>query len=311
MPDITIEDRVDQLVTSPAGCALLLNVEDHRLSTADLRRPEIALFLAHYAATVMTPWDADHDWIISTALSHGPRLRDLAFEMVTHEDMAWWWEPLRRDAQLWTAQPNMEPFPSSDHFPTPTHPPDKGERYAQHPERYVYTSTERDGLSSLIAALAWPMNDWEVKLPAARKRVGVQFDARIVEIGSAHDWHELVRRYPADGAHATHPDFPYTSWGVSNGMVPDWSAIARDWDGVHISLWASVVAEQIRVESDIGWTELWGATGEHTLWLNWAFSNMTDLPNLDMQPDTSLNPHPSTLSRRSPSETWSGHIIGS
>lgn len=301
MPDSTIEQRieqrVDQLVTSPAGCALLLIAEENNLAPADLIRPEVALWITGDALETIVPWTGDHDWVVSTALSHGPRLRRLAHEIVSSSGTSWWWEPLRRDAQLWTTQANYEPFPSPDAFPTPRIPPSENERYTQHSDHYIYTSTSRAGLSSLIAAMGTSVNDWHIDLPAACKRVEVREDARVIEIDSARDWHELVRHYFADGSHHAHPDFTDTPWGVSDGMVPDWSAIARVWDGVHISLWASVTAEQVRIASDIGWTERWGTNGEHTLWLNWAFCEVTDLPDIESLTYPGGIVMPQTLSR--------------
>lgn len=191
--------------------------------------------------------------------------------------IAWWWEPLRRDAQLWTTQANHEAFPEVGRFPTPTAPPNRSERYAQHPDHAVYTSTAHDDVSALLVAGLTNLGDWIVDPPIESKRVQIRADARVVEIHDVTDWHELVRRYPVDGFHGTHrwdgmpPDKPR---GQGGGIVPDWSAIARDWDGVHTSLWGMLLIEQVHVTSDNGWIEHWGQSGERTLWLRDVFTNI-------------------------------------
>ena len=278
MPDITIGERVNVFVTSPAGCALLLIVEERRLLPTDLVQPETAFLTAGAAIEAFSPWiGKDNAWRKAETLRHGPRLRPLAHAILDQAGIAWWWEPLRRDAQLWTTQANHEPFPEAGRFPTPRDPPNGNERYAQHPDRAVYTSTAHGELSALLVAGLTNLGDWYVDPPIERKRVRIRASARIVEVHDVTDWHVLVRRYPADGFHGTHwwdgmpPDTP---WGQGGGIVPDWSAIARDWDGVHTSLWGMLLIEQVRVTSDIGWTEHWGQSGQRPLWLRDVFANI-------------------------------------
>lgn len=291
MPDITIEqridDRVDQLVTSPAGCAFLLIAEGDSLQPPDVADPVTAFLVAGAAVEAISPWNAyGNGWLKAEALRHGSRLRPLAHAILGQPDVAWWWERLRRDAQLWTTQANHEPFPLSGYFPTPTAPPNRNERYAQHPDHAVYTSTAYDDLSALLVAGLTNLGDWIVEPPIERKRVHVLPDAWVVEIHNADDWHDFVRRYPAHGFHGTHwwdgmpPDTP---WGQGGGIVLDWSAIARDWDGVHISLLGMLLIEQVRVVSDAGWPEHWGQSGERTLWLREVFTDIEAIePMMEM-----------------------------
>jgi hypothetical protein len=154
MPDITIGERVDQFVTSPAGCALLLIVEERHLLPTDLAQPETAFLAAGAAIEALSPWIGNAPaWLKAEALRHGPRLRPLARAILDQAGIAWWWESLRHDAQLWTTQANHEPFPEAGRFPTPLDPPNGNERYAQHPDRAVYTSTAHGEHAATIALL--------------------------------------------------------------------------------------------------------------------------------------------------------------
>ncbi|HEV2066618.1 MAG TPA: hypothetical protein VGR08_07270, partial [Thermomicrobiales bacterium] len=259
----------------PAGCALLLIAEEQRLQPPDLASPETAFLLTGAAIETISPWHSyGNSWLKSEALRHGPRLRPLATAILEHPAINWWWDGLDRNAQLSTTQANGEPFPAPDSFPTPHAPPDQFERYAQHPARAVYTSTAYDGQSALLVAGLTNLGDWLVEPPIERKRVRIHRDARVMEIHDADSWHRFVLRYPADGFHGMMPDVPDTPWGRGGGIVPDWAAAARKWDGVHVSLWGMLMIEQVRVTSDAGWTEHWGQFGECTLWLRDVFTDV-------------------------------------
>lgn len=278
MSQPTIDDRVEQLISCPAGCVLLLIAEENHLQSPDLAQAETAFLVTGAAIEAISPWNPyGNAWLKSEALRHGRRLRPLATAILEHPAIGWWWDPLDRDAQLWTTQANGEPFPAPDTFPTPHAPPDRFERYAQHPARAVYTSTAYDDQSALLVAGLTGLGDWIVESPIERKRVRIHPDARVVEIHDADFWHRFVLRYPADGRHGTMPDVPDMPWGQGGGIVPDWAAVAQDLDGVHVSLWGMLMIEQVRVTSDAGWTEHWGQSGESTLWLRAVFMDVEDL----------------------------------
>ena len=281
MPQPTIDERVEQLITCPAGCAMLLIAEEQRLQPPELANPETAFLVTGAAIEAISPWHAEGNaWLKSEALRHGRRLRPLAAAILEYPAISWWWDALDRDAQLWTTQANGEPFPAPGRFPTPHAPPDRSGRYAQHPVRAVYTSTRYDDQSALLVAGHTNLGDWNLQPPIERKRVRIHPDARVVELHDAVSWHRFVLGYPADGFHGTHgwpgmrDDLP---WGQGGGIVPDWAAVADEWDGVHVSLWGMLMIEQVRVTSDAGWTEHWGQSGERTLWLRDVLMDVEDI----------------------------------
>lgn len=281
MPEIPIDERVEQLISCPAGCAFLLIAEEHYSRISDLAEPEPAFLATGAAIEAISPWRAEGNaWLKAEALRHGPRLRPLAAAILDQPGIAWWWAPLDRDAQLWTTQASHEPFPPAGAFPTPTAPPNRSERYAQIPDRAIYTSTAYDDLSALLVAGLTNLGDWIVKPPIERKRIRVRADARVVEIHDAQSWHSFVHRYPTFGAHKTHwwEGMPHdTPWGQGGGFVPDWAAVARKWEGVHVSLWGMLMIEQVRVGEGNDWTEHWGQSGECTLWMRDVFADIEDI----------------------------------
>lgn len=61
-------------------------------------------------------------------------------------------------------------------------------------------------------------------------------DARIAEIRTPEDWAELCRRYPLDvTAQRRHVWFE-TTGRKGRWVIPDWSRVAEEFDGVHVGL---------------------------------------------------------------------------
>ena len=73
-------------------------------------------------------------------------------------------------------------------------------------------------------------------------------------------------------------------------LTPNWSAVAVDWDGVHLTLGGLLTAEKARVADVAGWSMLRFWDMEQTMWLRWAFADVERLP------DRSAMPLPADLS---------------
>ena len=58
-------------------------------------------------------------------------------------------------------------------------------------------------------------------------------------------------------------------------VLPDWGAVAEDWDGVHVSVGGLVTAHGVAVGSVESWSTVRGWNAEATLWLRWAFARAT------------------------------------
>ena len=76
-----------------------------------------------------------------------------------------------------------------------------------------------------------------------------------------------------------------TSHATRASWFPIGSKVARDWDAVHLSFGGYLTSEQIRVESEHGWTYHWAWDHEGTLWLRWMFNGYERLE--DYRPERS------------------------
>lgn len=274
---IDIERRVDELCAAPAGCAFLLAIEASGLTVQEATEPVAAAFLAALAIEEVTPWFGGHDHVVAMALAEGPRLLPLAHDLLAEPAAAAWFAPLDRRAQQWVA-----PRDEGASIPTPARPqgPLSGwERYAQKAEWGLWTSTELDqegAMTSFLASVAFGVADLGHSFapPLVACRLAVAPAARVFEVAGPRDWHRLCTRYAADGE--------------DGRLVSDWAAVAGDWDGVHLTLGGVLASEQVRVESEAGWSEHWAWDAEQTLWLGdvvTATVRLTDIVELAEPPD--------------------------
>lgn len=261
--------RTIALTSSPAGCAFLLWAERVGMSPADAADPLMSFFLTGRALDDVTVWRSDQADEMQKLLREGPRLRSFASAVLSHPDAAWWFAPLDRAFQLLSENPGTAAVPVSP--AVPERPPTEQERYVQHPEWGLYTSTEIDGISShLVSAQECVGALGPIRLPLIRYRLHTAADARIFEIDGPAAWDRLCRKYPA-----------FEQGGLLGGLlVPDFAAVARDWDAVHVTLGGLLTSAHVAILGPEGQTALQGWEAEQTVWLNWVFDEATRLPDL-------------------------------
>jgi hypothetical protein len=262
--------RVTAMCAAPAGCRFLMAIEEYALSPEVAARPRLALHLVAEALKEISPWAVDHEQIVAETLAHGPRLRPLCHDVLAEPKALWWFGPLERQQQEWISRSGEAPQP--DHFLSTVGPPDTFARYAEKPGNGFFTSTGIDGTSGAIALLADGYGDYEVELPLVRYRIGIRPSARVFEVNGPGAWFQLCANYP--------------DIGLDGRLVPNWAAVAREWDGVHLTLGGLLTAEQVRVNGPEGWAEHSRWDTEQTVWLRWVFAEIERLP------DVSHLPHP-------------------
>ena len=302
-------EKVEELLASPAGCAFLLVLEESGVAPADAVRPEISLQAASLAVEELNIWAPDFQEIMEYALLNGRRLKDLARAVLEQSGVEWWFEPVARDSQVWISSSGQPPTASG--VVSPNLETTYWERRTNKPESGFYTCTSFGGVTSFLTVMDMsevygPVNDMAIyfEFPLSQWQVRVDENARVYEINGSADWHRLCAEYPAKSARdASDPQasdsegwdvYPLRSidgsgaddiaTDVERWLTPNWSAVAEDWDGVHLTLGGLLTAEKVRVASAAGWTmhRFWDI--EQTMWLRWAFDDVERLPERDAMP---------------------------
>lgn len=291
------------------------------LPAAAVAEPVVAVQIAAKAVGETIYFRNDHDRIVATALAEGPRLLPFARAIMAHPAAERWFAPLDRSAQEWIGPNGAEPPPDSGSADVHS-PPTSWERFAQLPTTGITTSTGVGVMSEAVADLIYddeyvwagqpplyPLRrpDWQRyvpwsegdavpagfgevssemaallyhsgdhylgKPPLVRYRLRSPDAPRVYEIDGPQAWHRLCQRYPVEGR--------------DGRLVPDWGAFVQEWDAIHLGLGGLLTADQARVESPAGWTELEIWEFEQTRWLRWRFDaieRMPDLTSFDMTP---------------------------
>lgn len=117
------------------------------------------------------------------------------------------------------------------------------------------------GLVWVEDAFSWTTaTSWQVH-PAS--------EARVLEPRGPQDWVETVRRYPLEvTATAKRGDWWRTTGRDGRWAMPDWPAVAGDWDAVHLTVagWLTTAGRALPVDDDTA-TVLAGWPPDATFWL--------------------------------------------
>lgn len=294
LPTVPTDDHsLDALMTAPAGQSLLALVHGLDLSPNDLSDPLTAFHVATDAMNLISRWDPTSPARLERLAIDTPARRPIAEWIMGAAELAWWWAPLDRGSQLWSSHAGSDSLePGLDR--AGAGPMSHFERYAHKPHPAILTSTAKaTGISSLIIASAFGDNDLQSHPHDAIRRghYRVRPSARVYEITGPAAWAALARRYPAIDPGGHHrPVAPDGSLGPGEPpeIVPNWPAVARDWDGVHVSVGGMLLATDVWVAEAAGSSRFWGWDCEGTYWLRWSFDRFEPLPDLafDAVPDS-------------------------
>lgn len=72
--------------------------------------------------------------------------------------------------------------------------------------------------------------------PARVSRLQPRPGCRVYEVTAPGDWVDLVARYPLDVDRSRRHDWWRTTGSKGPWLIPDWSAVAADYDGVHLTV---------------------------------------------------------------------------
>lgn len=99
--------------------------------------------------------------------------------------------------------------------------------------------------------------------------VRIADSARILELAHPQDWVDLVRRYPLDVSSGKRGDWWRATGRDGGWLIPDWAAVAADWDGVHLTIagYLTTAGRALDVDDRFA-TVLAGWDPDTTYWLN-------------------------------------------
>lgn len=98
--------------------------------------------------------------------------------------------------------------------------------------------------------------------------VGPMRPSRVYEIDGPSAWTELVRRYPLDVTWARRQDWYRVTGRDGVWLIPDWSAVRRDYDAVHLTVLGYLAtATRLLAVVDGTATVLAGWDPDQTWWL--------------------------------------------
>ncbi len=323
MSDARASALVEELLAAPVGVAVLARLEaDHRPDLAWFEAPddsdheavqrvaawvrsksfgELMALTLYAAESLAGPWVPGAPASLARCFRVAGQRRPIA-EAIVSEHLRPLDAPCDLEAQQWwlgdevaDARPPRRLFMAFDHV------------YGNGEFTWAGLRTVTDPPAELHAEL---VSAWELYPgPISRWRLPVRAGARVWEIRSVRDWARLVETYPRT-AMAPHQGWelpgPNQHLGelrellavpgqsaarVRTGghLLPDWAAVAEEWDGIHLT-WAGFLTSEGRVW-DLGGdavTMLRYWASEQTLWLADVFGEPepTAAPMLGAETDS-------------------------
>ena len=147
------------------------------------------------------------------------------------------------------------------------------------PSDALSTSRTRDRIGPLELMLE------EDSLSCGEARVWpvhIRNNPRVYEISRPTDWAQLVDAYPLAVPESKRHDWFRTTGTHHRWYIPDWAAVAGDYDGVHLTLhgYLATPGTAIPLFNNAGATVLAGWDPDATWWLNRTVTDIDDEPAL-------------------------------
>jgi hypothetical protein len=303
VPQSAADSLVEALLAAPAGVALLAGIDEAGRREVDAARVlvegatestvdrvsrmsfgELVACALQSARSFAGPWNGDAPRMLTNAYRMAPGRRPMA-EAIVARFGSQLSEPVRRESQeWWDCDDSADEVDVEAAFRDLTSVYGNGE----FPWEGLWTVTDPPDEAHTDIVGAW---DFFPK-PVSRWRVPVTEQARVFEINAPEDWVRLVETYPkvAPGPHygwelpgpnqrVAHPEELLELSGQHAArasrtvhLLPDWTAVAEDCDGIHLT-WAGFLTTEGFVSDlgDGGVTMLRYWASERTLWLSDVF----------------------------------------
>jgi hypothetical protein len=209
----------------------------------------------------LSPFRDDYEERVQRLAVRARSLWDAALDLLDSPAAESWFSDVHRKQQVWVPpahvlQPPAESLLRADLSRFGGETPK--------PRSALWTTTSLGRTSGWVAYLR--IGEDGRPPPYRQWRLEVLNSARVYEVHSAEAWRALCLEYPGE----TH-----------NGLLlPDWRAVAQDWEGVHLSVGGLLTAERVTTSGFGPRTQLNGWDSESTVWLRWAFAGAERLPDI-------------------------------
>ncbi len=215
------------------------------------------------------PYTDEYPHTADTLVASGAALRPFVVPLLEAPGTATWFADLDRDRQEWVSRTGIAPQATLFH-------PDLHSYGAGNtkPSHALWTSTSvtvRTSSWLQYLPISGEVGHWEPPYP--RWRLEVVPAARVYEIHGPQAWNNLCLRYPAPSCMA------YPTCRPDALIEPDWQAVSKEWDGVHLSVGGLLTSERVRWGMPGKQTHLYGWSVESTAWLHWVFGTAEQLPD--------------------------------
>jgi hypothetical protein len=208
-----------------------------------------------------SPHAPDYRQRVEVLLTRGPSLWRAAEQLLDAPGTANWFTDLDRGRQVWLSPDGRSPTPVT--FSAELRP--LGGQVPK-PRGALWTSTSLGTCPSHWIPYLRKGEDSH-QPPYHPWRLEVSPAANIYEIHGPQAWHSLCLASPY--------------YGPDNIVLPNWEAVARTWDGVHLSMGGLLTSEGVRWSTPEGWTQITGWNVESTVWLRWVFDQLEHLPDTE------------------------------
>ncbi|WP_085970011.1 hypothetical protein [Beutenbergia cavernae] len=209
--------------------------------------------------------------------------------VVSAPHAAWWTTPIERSAQLvatldardsqiyapftgavvdhlatWRAETAQAEERAAREYPRDVRASFSGSWWSIPP--HALTGSTR-ALGSSGPAGLWFVEDRFDDGAATVRAVAVPPQARVYEITGPDAWADLCRRHPLDVTACRRHDWFRTTGRDGAWVIPDWAAVGREYDGVHLTVAGYLTTAGRAVPVDGAASVLAGWDADRTVWL--------------------------------------------
>jgi hypothetical protein len=225
-------------------------VDELDLAVGEAVQPTVATHIAAIAAAETFVFRGLDDSVWQAIQRAATRLRPLAERLLADRGVDAWFAPADLERQVVPINRDSDVGPGQM-----LRPADLEFTYVvsgEVPRPPLVSSTVVAETIRPAVAARYAAGEFRLEVPFRVAQVRVAGEPMIFEVRRPMDWYRLCEVYPR------HDD----GW-----LVPDWSKVRREWDGVHLTLGGLILGDQVEVTGPAGRSRLRFWDFEQTQWL--------------------------------------------